>query len=56
LAPQQGKQLDLFTDDNQQRQHVHMAMDNVNHRYGEFTLAPARLLDKSAMPNVIAPA
>lgn len=56
LAPQQGKQLDLFTDDNLQRQQVNMAMDNINHRYGEFTLAPARLLDKSAMPNVIAPA
>ncbi|EEF80223.1 ImpB/MucB/SamB family [Methylophaga thiooxydans DMS010] len=56
LAPQQGKQLDLFTEDNQQRQQVNTAMDNVNHRYGEFTLAPARLLDKSAMPNVIAPA
>ena len=31
-------------------------MDNINNRYGEFTLAPARLLNRSTMPNVIAPA
>lgn len=32
------------------------AMDLINQRYGEFTLAPARLLDRSSMPNVISPA
>jgi DNA polymerase-4 len=32
------------------------AMDRINTRYGEFTLAPARLLNRSTMPNVIAPA
>lgn len=32
------------------------AMDRINNRYGEFTLAPARLLNLSKMPNVIAPA
>jgi len=31
-------------------------MDQVNERYGEFTLSPARLLNRSTMPNVIAPA
>ena len=31
-------------------------MDKVNARYGEFALAPARLLQRSSMPNVIAPA
>jgi DNA polymerase-4 len=31
-------------------------MDEVNRRYGEFALAPARLLGRSSMPNVIAPA
>ncbi len=31
-------------------------IDQVNQRYGEFALAPARLLGRSAMPNVIAPA
>lgn len=32
------------------------AMDSVNQRYGELTLAPARLLNRSDMPNVISPA
>jgi DNA polymerase-4 len=31
-------------------------MDEVNNRFGEFSLAPARLLKRSDMPNVIAPA
>ena len=31
-------------------------MDAINNRYGEFALAPGRLLDRSSMPNVIAPA
>lgn len=34
----------------------HRVMDNINARYGEFSLAPARLLNRSTMPNVIAPA
>ena len=33
-----------------------LAMDIVNQRYGELTLAPARLLNRSDMPNVISPA
>ena len=32
------------------------AIDRINARFGEFTLAPAELLGRSAMPNVIAPA
>jgi DNA polymerase-4 len=32
------------------------AMDIINNRYGELTLAPARLLNRSEMPNVISPA
>jgi DNA polymerase-4 len=56
LSPRQGKQLDLFSEENSLRHQVNVAMDRVNQRYGEFTLAPARLLDKSKMPNVIAPA
>lgn len=56
LSPRQGKQLDFFSEENPQREHINLAMDKVNQRYGEFTLAPARLLDKSKMPNVIAPA
>lgn len=31
-------------------------MDSINQRYGEFTLAPANLLGRSKMPNVISPA
>ncbi len=31
-------------------------MDDINRRYGDFTLTPARLLKRSTMPNVIAPA
>ncbi|MCR4301643.1 MAG: DNA polymerase IV [Sulfuricaulis sp.] len=32
------------------------AIDRINRRYGEFTVAPATLLGRSTMPNVIAPA
>ncbi len=32
------------------------AIDRINARYGEFTVAPATLLERSTMPNVIAPA
>jgi len=35
---------------------LNAVMDCINLRYGEFTLAPARLLNRSSMPNVIAPA
>jgi len=35
---------------------VNAAMDEINRRYGEFVLTPARLLNRSSMPNVIAPA
>jgi DNA polymerase IV len=31
-------------------------MDDINTRFGEFTLSPATLLNRSTMPNVIAPA
>ena len=37
-------------------QQLNGVMDSINERYGEFTLAPARLLNRSSMPNVIAPA
>jgi hypothetical protein len=33
-----------------------VVMDNINKRYGEFTLARANLLKRSDMPNVIATA
>ncbi len=49
-------QLDLFQYADERRQRVNAAQDAVNERYGEFTLAPARLLNRSSMPNVISPA
>lgn len=49
-------QLELFLEDTRKRDAANAAMDGINERYGEFTLAPARLLQRSTMPNVIAPA
>jgi DNA polymerase-4 len=53
-------QPDLFTVDSypdmEKRDETNAVTDAINHRYGEFTLAPARLLNRSDMPNVIAPA
>ena len=50
------RQLDLFESFQGEREQVNHVTDDINQRYGEFTLAPARLLDRSSMPNVIAPA
>jgi len=55
LAPQPAGQQDLFGTLQHREQAVNRVMDQVNQRYGEFTLAPARLLQRSTMPNVIAP-
>jgi DNA polymerase-4 len=51
-------QLGLFDepDSTKQYQRLNKAMDNINERYGELVLSPARLLNRSDMPNVIAPA
>lgn len=38
------------------RDALHGAIDQINQRYGEFTLLPVPLLDRSDMPNVISPA
>ncbi len=51
-----GQQLTLLEDNTRKMDNFNQVMDHVNERYGEFTLAPARLLNRSAMPNVIAPA
>lgn len=55
--PMEG-QLNLFAESahNPKRDRANAVMDAINRRYGEFTLAPARLLNRSDMPNVIAPA
>ena len=47
---------DSNDDDVQYGKTYHHVMDDINQRYGEFSLAPARLLKRSSMPNVIAPA
>jgi DNA polymerase-4 len=51
-----GSQLELFDAISGAQHEVHAVMDAINRRYGEFALAPARLLKRSSMPNVIAPA
>lgn len=51
-----GCQLELFAPLDDARDEVNAVMDAVNRRYGELVLAPARLLNRSSMPNVIAPA
>ena len=57
LDPQPaGLQMDFLADRHERRDQLDRTMDAVNRRYGEFTLAPVRLLARSRMPNVIAPA
>lgn len=51
-----GIQLDFFTQPNQAREEINHVVDDINNKYGEFVIAPAPLLLRSAMPNVIAPA
>lgn len=56
LDPQMmNRQQDFFTDNDPGRESLLQTMDRINLRYGEFTLAPVRLLDRSDMPNVISP-
>lgn len=58
LDPQTVTQLDLFIeeDGDNKRNQLNQAIDSINNRYGEFTVSPTRLMGKSEMPNVIAPA
>ena len=57
LAPvDSGSQLELFAVMDDTQGDMNAVMDAVNRRYGELALAPARLLNRSSMPNVIAPA
>lgn len=50
-----GYQCDLFQHSTENQDKRNKVIDSINEQYGEFTLAPARLLDRSSMPNVIAP-
>lgn len=49
-------QYEMFAQEQTQQDECNKIMDCINNQYGEFTLAPARLLNRSSMPNVIAPA
>ena len=49
-------QIELFPAEDNRVARRFGAIDRINLRYGEFTLAPATLLGRSTMPNVIAPA
>jgi DNA polymerase-4 len=51
-----GSQLEFFDATDEAHDQINALMDAVNRRYGELALAPARLLNRSSMPNVIAPA
>ncbi len=55
LDPRASKQNDLFDKPDGKRERLNAAVDLINDRYGEFCLAPALLINRSEMPNVIAP-
>ncbi len=57
LAPRPRRlQLTLFEETASPNDALNVVMDEINRCYGEFTIAPARLLQRSTMPDVIAPA
>ena len=56
LDPAEPRQSDLFNRKHPQRSRANLATDEINQRFGDFTLAPARLLGRSSMPDVISPA
>ena len=51
-----GFQTDLFSHANPRRELLYGVLDEINDKYGEFTIAPTSMLNRSQMPNVIAPA
>ena len=53
--PKHG-QGELFSKDDTRKEKLLAALDAVNHRFGEFTLCKAPLLNRSDRPNVISPA
>lgn len=58
MNPVSSVQLELFADNGlkQKRSNLNNSVDAINTRYGEFTVAPTRVIGRSEMPNVIAPA
>lgn len=49
-------QPDMFAPYDPRHEALNRVMDGINDKYGEFTLAPAPLVKRSSMPNVISPA
>ena len=52
----EGFQIDFFMNINKRRASLYQTLDDINNKFGEFTIAPASMLHRSQMPNVIAPA
>jgi DNA polymerase-4 len=52
---QSGNQGDLFEAPAERQGQVNAVMDRINEKYGRWTVMPARMLDKSATPDVISP-
>jgi DNA polymerase-4 len=47
---------DLFERPDEAREHLHRVVDAINARFGEITIGPGRLVNRSPTPNVISPA
>lgn len=56
LDPREAVQADLFTRKHPTRASLNRAIDQVNQRFGSLSLGPARLLQRSRLPDVISPA
>ena len=58
VDPRHGLQPDLFaeTEMTEKRSQLNQALDAINGKFGDFTVAPMRVIARSEMPNVIAPA
>ena len=48
--------MDLLDPTDSHTEQLNKAKDDINQRYGELALAPVSLINKSEIPNVIAPA
>ena len=57
LNLQSEKQADLFEQmkPSPQREKINQTVDGINEKFGEFAIAPSRLIARSEMPNVITP-
>lgn len=51
-----GLQLDLFIKPNHKKEDLLDVIDDINAKFGDFTIAPVPLMSRSSMPKVIAPA